>query len=141
MTMTDEEFENLKRRFGSDISVWPAPFRHLAQSRTQEDPLDRLVREAAVQHVDGDVSARLLDHINAGRRARTIDFWSAIASPRIAASVGAVLFGTAVLGGYGLAMITQQPSTETFLFALATGAPAIMGDLMDDDDDNVGRPL
>jgi hypothetical protein len=139
--MTDEELENLKCRFGSDMSVWPAPYRHLAQSRTHEDPLDRLVREAAVEHIDGDVSARLLRQINAGRRARPFDVWSAIASPRLGASVGAVLFGTAVLGGYGLATIAQQPSSDTSLFALATGAPTIMGDILDDDDDNVGRPL
>ncbi|MGO7212499.1 hypothetical protein ACC817_12445 [Rhizobium ruizarguesonis] len=139
MTMTDEEFENLKRRFGDDISAWPAPYRRLAENSPNEDPIDRMAREAVIETIDDNRLVRkVLDRLAADRNPRSIWFGSAFASPRLAVAAGLVLAGTAVLGGYQFAR-TEGRSVEASLFAVAAGAPTafLFGDEFDGPESNL----
>lgn len=131
MTMTDVEFKTLKRRFGDDVSTWPGPYRRLAENRLDENPVDSLVRKAAIDKVDDSRLARkVLDGLGANRNPKWL--WSAFASPRLAAAGMLILTGTALMGGYQFARL-EGHSIEASLFAVAAGAPTtfLFGDEFD----------
>ncbi|MCJ9749128.1 hypothetical protein MOV61_00175 [Neorhizobium sp. BETTINA12A] len=133
MTMTDEEFKKLKRRFGDDVSTWPAPYRRLAENRLDENPVDSLVREAAIDKVDDNLLARkVLDGLGGHRNPRSKWLWSAFASPRLVATAALILTGAALMGGYQFARVEGR-SVEASLFAVAAGAPTtfLFGDEFD----------
>lgn len=133
MTMSEEEFKKLKRRFGDDVSTWPAPYRRLAENRLDENPVDSLVREAAVDKVDDNLLARkVLDGLGADRNPRSKSLWSSFASPRLAAAAVLILTGAAIMGGYQFAKVEGR-SVEASLFAVAAGAPTtfLFGDEFD----------
>ncbi|MBP1861645.1 hypothetical protein [Rhizobium herbae] len=131
MTMSEEEFKKLKRRFGDDVSTWPAPYRRLAENRLDEDPVDSLVREAAIDNVDDSLLVRkVLDELDANRNSKWL--WYAFTSPRLAAAAVLILTGAVMMGGYQFARVEGR-SVEASLFAVAAGAPTtfLFGDEFD----------
>ena len=136
--MTREELERLKRRFGAEISAWPAPYRQKAQifrGNASEEPrfgqdahLDRLVFEAALMEKDErELARKILMRI--GQERRTVfGFFSMMSSWRLpvaAASFGAVFFA-AGLAGYSVAG-SGYGTMDDALLAIATGEPAAAG--------------
>jgi hypothetical protein len=136
--MTREELERLKRRFGPDISAWPAPYRQEAQmflgepdetSGLGEDVrLDRLVFEAALMETDEPTLTRqILVQIDRERRSYFGFFpmmWS-LRLPAAVASFGAV-FIAAGLAGYFVAG-PGYGRMDDALLAIATGDPIASG--------------
>lgn len=131
MTMTSEEIEDLKRRFGDDVSAWPAPYRLLVLQNGHEEPIDRLVREAAVDGIDdGFLARKVLDGLDVGTGSRVRGFRTAFSSPRLVAGAALMLTGAAMAGGYQFAG-AEGRSIEASLFAVAAGAPTTL--LLDDE--------
>lgn len=133
MTISDVEFKKLNRRFGDDVSTWPAPFRRMAENRLDEDPVDSLVREAAIDNVDDNLLAgKVLDGLGADRNPIPKWLWSVFASPRLATAAVLILTGAAIMGGYQFARVEGR-SVEASLFAVAAGAPTtfLLGDAFD----------
>lgn len=131
--MNRDEFEGLKVRFGDDIGSWPAPFRReallfLATDRhdttSQDERLDRLVLEAAIEPTDERALARNVMAKIAQPKRRTLGLpidlgsWS---MPATAASVALVLAVSAV-GGYVAAGVEAESSDDALL-AFAVGVP------------------
>lgn len=136
--MTEEEFERLKRRFGDDISAWPAPHRQEARAflaATNEAPalgedahLDRLILEAARMETDEQALTRKVqERIIHKRRPffRFIPITPSWQLPAATASFAVILVATGIagyaIGGLGYARIDDA------LLALATGDPAAGG--------------
>jgi hypothetical protein len=136
--MTEEEFERMQRRFGVDISAWPAPYRQEAWlflagagkvSDFGEDAyLDRLILEAARMETDEQALTRKVRE-RIGRERRTFfRFFPMMPSwqlPAATASFAAILVAAGI-AGYSVAG-PGYPMMDDFLLALATGDPAVSG--------------
>jgi hypothetical protein len=140
--MTEQEFERLQRRFGADVSAWPAPWRQEAfaylggaDAADVDDALDRLVLDAARDETEEVALARtVLARINSERKPGLLSG----ALPRTwtmpaAASGFAVLLLVAAVGGY-LAAGDAPEGLDDALLAFALGDGGISGDggLLDD---------
>lgn len=130
--MNEKELERLTRRFGADISTWPAPYRQEAQWRRpragevsamdEEARIDRLILEAARMETDeGALARKVQERIGQGRGGpvRFASILPAWQLPAVTASfafmlVMAGLAGYSV-GGAGLGRMDEA------LLALATG--------------------
>ncbi|MEJ1117400.1 hypothetical protein V9K92_02855 [Phyllobacterium sp. CCNWLW109] len=130
--MNRDEFENLKVRFGPDITAWPPPFRqeallfltgHRLAALSDDKTLDYLVLEAAKTPVDESVLVRHVMTRIAMPRRRTrpkIDprLWSI---PATAASMAFVVTLSAASGYW--AARTQNDTSDDALLAFAVGVP------------------
>lgn len=125
--MTDDELERMKRRYGPNPASWPAPQRQLAGPPAGDDPLDRLVLDAAIDGV-GEVPPRALEAIKERSGARAIGEFAFVSRPMATAAIA--LFGIALVSGYQIAGRNQAGSA---LFDLATGASGAFGDNLDDE--------
>jgi AcrR family transcriptional regulator len=129
--MTEQEFERLRRRFGADVSAWPAPHRqealaHLAGDKATtgtDEALDRLVLAAALRDTDEaaltrKVLARMArERETAALRGGPWRLWTIPA----AASAFAVLLMMACVGGY-MAAGDGTEGLDDALLAFALGA-------------------
>jgi hypothetical protein len=132
--MTEEEFERLKRRFGADVSTWPAPHRQegLAfiageDGASEDDALDRLVLDAATVETDEVTLARkVLAEINDQRQPVNwfLEFRRVSAMPVAAASGFAALLIVAAVAGYAVADRSLDVADD-FLMALALGGGSL----------------
>ena len=129
--MTGQEFERLQRRFGEDVSAWPAPYRQeglrfLAgdeEAVDADDALDKLVLEAARTGTDEVALTRqVLAKINGERRPanRLAELRWIWATPAAAASGFAALLLLAAVAGYAAAD-RGLDATDDALMALALG--------------------
>jgi hypothetical protein len=129
--MTEQEFERLKRRFGADVSLWPAPYRQeglrfLAGedvSADADDALDRLVLDAAQTDTDEvALTRKVLATINDERQPVSwfLEFRQMWAMPAAAASGFAMLLIVAAAAGY-VAADRGLEATDDSLLALALG--------------------
>ncbi|MCR5856454.1 hypothetical protein [Mesorhizobium sp. J428] len=132
--MTEEEFKSLKRRFGDDIAVWPAPYRQEAHTFLARESkkagvgsdahLDRLVLESALAETDEQATARkVLARID---RAPVFRFPLMLPSWRlpVAAASFAIVLVAAGIAGYSAAG-SDLWQIDRALLALATGEPAV----------------
>jgi hypothetical protein len=127
--MTEEQFERLKRRFGADVSRWPAPHRQeglrfLAGTgeTAEDDPLDRLVLDAAQTDTDEvALTRKVLAEINDERQPVYwfLEFRRMWAMPTAVASGFAMLLLVAAVAGYTMA--ERLEATDDSLMALALG--------------------
>ncbi|WP_275791531.1 hypothetical protein [Pararhizobium gei] len=93
------------------------------EDRLDENPVDRLVREAATDEVyDSLLARKVLDGLGARRNPSSKWLWSSFASPRLATAVVLILTGAALVGGHQFARVEGR-SVESSLFAVAAGAP------------------
>lgn len=136
--MTEEEFERLKRRFGDDISAWPAPHRQEARAflaATNEAPalgedahLDRLILEAAHMESDEQALIRKVQKRIIHKQRPFFHLFPMRPSwqlPAVTASLAAILVATGIAG-----YTTAGPDLgrmDDALLALATGDPAASG--------------
>lgn len=137
--MTNEEFERLKRRFGADVSAWPAPFRQEglrylagADEAEEDEALDRLILDAAQADTDEVVLTRkVLGEINDERQPVywCLEFRRRWAMPTAVASGFAMLLLIATVAGY-VAAQRGLDATDDSLMALALGGGSLgNGDL------------
>jgi hypothetical protein len=143
--MTKDEFAQLTRRFGKDVTAWPAPYRQqalLLSAGRQDSPsdrdeaLDRLVLEAALDDTDEQrLASQVLARIDADR-GRTFGrrLSAFLLRPATMTACSALLFLALAAGGYQLAA-SEGNAVDAKLLALATGSPANTGllDLSADD--------
>lgn len=136
--MTEEDLDRLKRRFGADVSAWPAPYRQEARlfpagagkaPDTGEDAqLDLLILKAARLETDEQALARKVRE-RIGQEQRTlISFLPRPSSwqlPAAATGFAVILFAVGV-AGYTIAGVSYW-RMEDALLALATGDPAAGG--------------
>lgn len=141
--MTEQEFERLRRRFGADVSAWPAPHRREAArfvagaqaSGGADDALDGLVLAAADVDTDEVILARkVLARVNAPPPAGVLSggFWRPRVMP-LAMSGFAALLAISAVGGYVVAGNPPQ-GLDDALLALALGDGSLGGagrDLID----------
>lgn len=136
--MTEEDLERLKRRFGTEVSAWPAPHRQEARqfsaeankiSDTAEDAqLDWLILKAARMETDEQALTRnVLERIGEEQRSffrfsATLSSWQL---PAAATSFAVILVAVGV-AGYSIAGVSYR-GMEDALLALATGDPAANG--------------
>lgn len=128
--MTEQEFERLKRRFGADVSLWPAPHRQewLAylsgrDEASEDDALDRLVLDAAQADTDEvALTRKVLARIADERQPVNwfLEFRQMWAMPTAAASGFAALLLVATVAGY-VAADRGLDATDDSLMALALG--------------------
>lgn len=143
--MTDEELEGLRRRFGADISAWPAPYRQEAEwlltrpdriaDGDEDARIDRLILRAAQMETDeGELARKVQERLGQGRRRplRVAAIMPAWRIPAAAASCAAVLvmaglagyaIGGAGLGGVDDALLALAAG-ETPMGVLGVGWPA-----------------
>lgn len=130
--MTRDEFERLRRRFGDDVTAWPAPYRQQARTMSlvgkgapsdEDDALDRLVLDAASMDTDDEKLARQVLARVAADRGRP--FGSLLSGlllrPATMMACAALLFITLAAGGYRTAASLADPA-DAQLLALATGS-------------------
>lgn len=132
--MNQEEFERLKRRFGADVSTWPAPWRQEAQrllvgegEATEDDALDRLVLDAAQTDTDeAALTRKVLARIADERQPVNwfLEFRQMWAMPTAAASGFAALLLVAAVAGY-VAADRRLDATDDSLMALALGGGGV----------------
>lgn len=127
--MTGDDFEALKRRFGDDITAWPAPYRQqasgmFATSAGPDDALDRLALEAALLDTDeSELTRQVLARIEADHGSRLGSFLSGLMlKPAAMAACAALLLAALATGGYQMAASQGDPF-DAQLLALAAGAP------------------
>lgn len=136
--MTEEEFERLKRRFGDDISAWPAPHRAEAgafRAATSEVAdlgedarLDRLILEAAQMETDEQALIRKVQERIIHKQRPFFHLFPMRQSwqlPAVTASLAAILVATGI-AGYAAAG-PDLGRMDDALLALATGDPAASG--------------
>ncbi|MEP9386873.1 hypothetical protein [Mesorhizobium sp. KR9-304] len=140
--MTEQEFERLKRRFGADVSLWPAPHRqeglaHLSGKGVTAEPddeLDRLILDAARADTDEvALTRKVLAKIAAeGKPAGSSvsgafrRMWTMPA----AASGFAALLLVAALAGYTMADRGMDAGDDA-LMAFALGGESLDGGILD----------
>ena len=145
--MTEEQFERLKRRFGADVSLWPAPHRqeglaYLAvegETPEADDTLDRLVLDAAAAGTDEvALTRKVLAKIADERQPMNafLGFRRMWAMPAAAASGFAALLLVAAVAGYAAADRGLDVADDS-LMALALGGGGLDngeagGGLLDD---------
>jgi len=129
--MTEEEFERLERRFGADVSRWPAPWKQGGMrfltgddEANEDDALDRLILDAASVETDEavltrEVLARIADEQKpAGALSGLWRMWTM----PVAASGFAALLLVAALAGYTLAERRLDAADDSLMaFALGEG--------------------
>jgi hypothetical protein len=140
--MTEEQFERLKRRFGVDVSAWPAPHRreglaYLAgkdEAPEADDALDRLILDAAAAETDEIALARkVLAKIGDERRpanALSGGFLRMWTMPAAASGFAALLL-VAAFAGYTVAE-RRLDATDDSLMALALGGGELGGGILDE---------
>jgi hypothetical protein len=133
--MTREEYEQLQKKFGPDISAWPAPYRTEAlilvlnekgMARLQDDEgLDRAILAAALTSTDEMKLTRTVLKRLDQQQAPHLTLQQFFPVPRAAfASFVAVLMLAAVSG-----YLTTQPqddADENEMLALAIGAVDVL---------------
>jgi hypothetical protein len=131
--MTEEEFERLKRRFGADVSLWPAPHRQegLAfiageDEASEDDALDRLVLDAAQAETDEvTLTRKVLAEINGEQPVYWFqEFRRMWAMPVAAVSGFATLLLIAAVAGYAVADRSLDVVDDS-LMALAVGGGSL----------------
>ncbi|MEQ1941148.1 hypothetical protein ABMA32_01860 [Mesorhizobium sp. VNQ89] len=125
--MNEQEFEQLQRRFGADVSLWPAPYRQEAMRRDAadtvdaDDALDRLVLEAVGSPTDDiTLTRKVLATINVERKPGAFGGFARVWPMPAAASGFAALLLLAALGGYMAANDTPE-GLDDALLALTLG--------------------
>ena len=128
--MTEQEFERLKRRFGADVSAWPAPYSKEAErlfadteaASGPDDALDGLILDAAAAETDEAALTReVLARIRAERqRGFLSDGLSRLWTMPAAASGFAALLLLAAISGY-VAAGDAPEGLDDALLALALG--------------------
>lgn len=135
--MTDQDFEKLQRRFGDDLSAWPAPHRqealaYLGAQATGDDALDRLILEAALTDTDEAAMARkVLARIREPSRptAFAASFRQFFTLPAAASGFAALLL-VAAIGGY-VAAGDGTRGLDDALMAFALGESDTGGGLLE----------
>jgi hypothetical protein len=136
--MNGQEVERLKRRFGTDIDKWPAPYRQearMASRRADEVPaqgedewLDRLILESVGMETDDQALARKVRERIGRQRRQFFSFGPFAPSwqlPAVAAGFAAILFAAGI-AGYSAAKPDYERMDDAML-ALALGDPAVSG--------------
>jgi hypothetical protein len=128
----------LKRRFGADVSLWPAPYRQeglrfLAggDDASADDALDRLVLDAAQADTDEvALTRKVLAAINDERQPVNwfLEFRQMWAMPAAAASGFAMLLVVAAAAGY-VAADRGIDANDDSLLALALGGGLDSGEV------------
>ncbi len=138
--MTEQEFEQLQRRFGTDVSLWPAPYRqeamrHDADATVDADEaLDRLVLEAAGTTTDDiALTRKVLATINREQKPGAFGSFARLWSMPAAASGFAALLLVAALGGYMAASDTPEGLDDALLALTLGGDGAGVFDGLDTD--------
>jgi len=107
--MSEQEFERLARRFGEDVSAWPAPYRqeglaYLAgeEALDADASLDRLILGAVDAGADdAALTRKVMLRINAAPEAGILAGVMRLFTPTpMAASAFAALLLVAAVGGY-----------------------------------------
>lgn len=123
--MKDSEFDALRSRFGPDPSTWPSPWRRMAGQQLDDDPIDGLVREAAIEQVaPGELARKTLGRTQAKTPGMVGNRWAS----SLAMGAFAALLAVAALGGNRLAGAIDT-SGQDALLGLASGAPGMLLDL------------
>jgi hypothetical protein len=146
--MTNEEFERLKRRFGADVSAWPAPYRQeglrlLAGEgeADRDEALDRLILDASSAETDEvALTRKVLSAINDERQPVNpfLEFRRMWFMPMAVASGFAALLLVAVAAGYVTAG-SGLDATDDSLMALALGGGGLgNGEIVDGLLDDIG---
>jgi hypothetical protein len=135
--MTEQEFERLKRRFGAEVSAWPAPYRQEgltylagAGATSEDEALDRLILAAAAAETDEvaltrKVLARIADDRKSAGSALSGGFWRMWTMPAAASGFAALLLVAAV-AGYTAAE-RGLDATDDSLMAFALGGEGGLG--------------
>ncbi len=137
--MTREEYEQLQRKFGTDISVWPAPYRaealilvlneKEAALLNGDEGLDRAVLEAALMPTDDMQLARdVLKRIDENR-APNLTLQKLFPARRAAFASFAAVLMVAAVSGY----VTAKPRddlNEDEMLSLAMGSHADISELL-----------
>jgi hypothetical protein len=129
--MTKREFERLKRRFGADVSLWPAPHRQeglrfLAEGEVADadDALDRLVLDAAAAETDEvALTRKVLAKIADERKpaGALSGLWRLWTMPAVASGFAALLL-VAAFAGYTLAERGLDAADDSLMaFTLGEG--------------------
>lgn len=133
--MTEEQFERLKRRFGADVSLWPAPWRQEAlrflagedEMADADDALDRLVLDAAAAETDeAALTRKVLAKIADERKPANVlsgGVWRMWTMPAAASSFAALLL-VAAFAGY-VAAEQGLDATDDSLMAFALGEESL----------------
>ena len=140
--MTEEQFERLKRRFGADVSQWPAPHRqeglaYLAgkgEAPEADDALDRLILDAAAAETDEvALTRKVLAKIGDQRRpANTLSggFWRMWTMPAAASGFAALLL-VAAIAGYTVAERRLDAADDSLMaFTLGGGDGELGGGIL-----------
>ncbi len=131
--MTDQEFERLQRRFGADVSAWPAPYRQEGQSHLARDAADAPDSDAAL-----DAMILAASEMPTDERALTRDVLARIGNDRRSGAIGAGIWGmwtmpaaasafaamlvVATIAGYAVAESGADPDDDALLaYALGGG--------------------
>jgi hypothetical protein len=135
--MTEEQFERLKRRFGAEISAWPAPYRqeglaYLAgtSAASEDEALDRRILDAAAAETDEvaltrKVLAMIADERKPAGSLLSGEFWRMWTMPAAASGFAALLLVAAV-AGYTAAERGLE-ATDDSLMAFALGGEGGVG--------------
>lgn len=140
--MTEEEFERLKRRFGADVSLWPAPWkqeglRFLASEdeASEDDAFDRLILDATTMEIDEvALTRKVLARIASEQKpvGALSGFWRMWTMP-VAASGFAALLLVAAVAGYVAAERGLDATDDSLMaFALGEGDLGDGGGLLDE---------
>ncbi|MBX3581797.1 MAG: hypothetical protein KF810_07885 [Rhizobiaceae bacterium] len=136
--MTEQEFEQLRRRFGANVSLWPAPYRQealhfLARTEGLDDDAaqDRLILQATRAETDEVALARkVLARINDNGRHGLLAGLSQSWSMPVASSAFAALLLLAAVGGY-IAASNATDGLDDALLAFALGDGGVGDDVFD----------
>lgn len=137
--MTDQEFERLQRRFGADVSAWPAPYRQEGLSYLARDAdaaadaaLDAMILAAAAAPTDEQALTRnVLARIDSSHRRLPTGtgIWRMWTMPAAASAFAAMLV-VATIAGYAVAESGANPDDDALLaYALGGG---LGGEILDE---------
>lgn len=137
--MNSDAFEECRRRFGDDVTSWPAPYRQQALamlsdghgSISDDDALDRLILDAVLMETDErKLTRQVLGRLNAERpRSGRFSFLAGFfLTPAGVSACAAALLLTISVGGYQVARLQGDPF-DSQLLALASGTPFVGDDL------------
>ena len=137
--MTDQEFERLQRRFGADVSAWPAPYRQEGLSYLARDAdaaadaaLDAMILAAAAALTDEQALTRnVLARIDSSHRRLPTGtgIWRMWTMPAAASAFAAMLV-VATIAGYAVAESGANPDDDALLaYALGGG---LGGEILDE---------
>ena len=137
--MTDQEFERLQRRFGADVSAWPAPYRQEGLSYLARDAdaaadaaLAAMILAAAAAPTDEQALTRnVLARIDSSHRRLPTGtgIWRMWTMPAAASAFAAMLV-VATIAGYAVAESGANPDDDALLaYALGGG---LGGEILDE---------